>query len=123
MQYQITSDNIEMSPSMINLAHDKTKKLEGRLVDVPDDLKSFRIVMNSDKDDQFNVKIHALIRGKEYFSQELGYTLEQALIQAVSNIDRDLQKDKIISTEEEWKETRDAKHFDPEIALQEEINQ
>lgn len=123
MNYQITSDNIEMSPSMVSLAHEKLKKVEDRLANVSEDLKSFRIVMNSAKDDQFSVKIHALVQGKEYFSEETGYTLEHAMIDAVADIERVLQKDKVISTEEEWKQTREAKHFDPTISLEEEINQ
>ena|SRR3989344_1143134 len=123
MNYQITSDNIEMFPSMIGLANEKMKKIEGKLVNVSDGAKSFRIVMNTAKDDQFVVKIHALVHGKEYFSEEVGYTLEHAMIDSVADIERKLQKDKVISTEEEWKQAREAKHFDPEIALQEEINQ
>jgi ribosome-associated translation inhibitor RaiA len=123
MNYQITSDNIEMSPSMISLANEKMKKLENKLTSIPEDAKSFRIVMNSAKDGQFTVKIHALVNGKEYFSEESSYTLEHAMIDSVDSIERNFQKDKVISTEEEWKEAREAKHFDPEVALREEINQ
>lgn len=114
MNYQITSDNIELSPSMKSLAQTKMRKIEDRLKHIPDNLKSVRMVMNKLKDDRFEAKIHLVIKGKDYFAQELGYTLENAVVAVVDLIERDLQTDKVISTEEDWKEARDAKRFDPD---------
>lgn len=124
MQYQITSDNIEMSPSMKSLAEIKLKKLENKLTHVAEDLKSARVVMNSDKDDQFLVKMLVTVKGKEYFAEEKGYTLEYALVETIDLIERELEKDKIISTSEDWKDAREAKRFDPTDTeeVSEEIN-
>jgi ribosome-associated translation inhibitor RaiA len=121
MNYQITSDNIEMSPSMQTLARQKMQKIENRLDNLPDNLKSARIVMNKEKDGQFSAKIHLVIKGKEYIAEQTGFNLENALVEAVILIERDLQTDKIIQTEEDWKEAREAKRFDP--ADQTEINE
>ncbi|RJR27111.1 HPF/RaiA family ribosome-associated protein [candidate division WWE3 bacterium] len=110
MQYQITSDNIQqISPSMDALAKDKLQKLSGKLQHVNEDLKSFRVVMNTIPDNQFEVKINATIHGKTYFVHEKGYTLEQSMVAAVDLLARMLQKDKMVSTSEEWQEIRDAK--------------
>jgi ribosome-associated translation inhibitor RaiA len=114
MNYQITSDNIQVSPSMQTLAMQKMKKLEDKLTSFPDDLKSARIVMNTVKDGQFEAKLHLVLKGKEYFAQEVGYTLENALVAVVDIVERDLHIDKIITIEEDWKEAREAKRFDPE---------
>ncbi len=124
MNYQITSDNIQVSESMKNLALQKMHKIESRLSHVPEDLKSARIVMNTGKDDHFFTKIHLVIRGKDYFAEQSAYTLENSLVEAVNIIERDLQTDKIITREEDWKEAREAKRFDPADAelLEEELN-
>ncbi len=110
-----------MSPSMQTLAQEKMRKIEARLQHLPDDLKTARIVMNAEKDDQFITKIHLIINGKEYFAQQRGFTLENSLIEAVALLERDLQNAKIIRTEENWKEARDVKRFDP--TDQEELNE
>jgi ribosome-associated translation inhibitor RaiA len=119
MNYQITSDNIEMSPSMHALVLEKFKKIESRLVDFSEDQKTVRVVMNSAKDDRFDVKIRFVLNGKEYFVEEESFTLENALITAIADLERELQTDKIIQIEENWKKTREAKRFDPVTAPQE----
>jgi ribosome-associated translation inhibitor RaiA len=121
MNYQITSDNIEMSPSMTALAHEKMKKVEDKLQHVHDGMKSFRIVMNSMEEQQFLVKIHAMVHGKEYFVEEPGYPLENAMAVAVNRLERVLEKEKVIMNTENWEQARDAKRFDPVKATEEEL--
>ena len=113
MKYQITSDNIELSASMETLAHDKMQKLEKRLKKVYEDLKSFRIVMNSVPDGQFEVKIYGVVHGKEYFVNEVAFSLEHAMISAVDELERVLIKAKVILKEDDWDGAREAKRFDP----------
>lgn len=96
MNYQITSDNISISPSMKSLAKDKLDKIDRILSDVNEDSKSVRVVMNkaSDKDDTFEVKILLNADGKEYFSNHIDYTLESAVVNTVEELARMLRKDK-----------------------------
>jgi ribosomal subunit interface protein len=114
MQYQITSDNIEMSPSMEALAHEKTKKLEQKVKNVPDDLKTLRVVMNSAPEDRFEAKILFTVRKHEYYAEANEYTLESALVKAVDDLERMLEKDKDFTTEQSWEEAREAKRLTEE---------
>lgn len=114
MTYQFTSDNMDISPSMKSLAEEKLKSVENKIQRVHDDLRSFRVVMNKAPDQQFLVKIFAVVHGKEYFAEETGFTFETALTGAVSDMDRRLRKAKVIATEEDWEDAREAKRFDPE---------
>ena len=119
MQYQITSDNIELSPSMESLAKEKMKIVETKLKHVYDDLKSFRIVMNTAPMGQFQVKIHAFVHGKEYFTEEVSGTLEHAMITAVNELEVLLRKARIFEKTKEWQQAREAKRMDPEKAAKE----
>ena len=56
MNYQITSDNIEISPSMEALAKEKFERLEKRTKDEPEETKHARIVLNSAPENMFMVK-------------------------------------------------------------------
>ena len=112
MNYQITSDNIQVSPSMENLAKEKMKKIETKLTNVYDEMKSFRIVMNSLPDQQFQVKIHSMVHGKEYFTDESAFSLEHALINATGQLEKTLDKNKAFFSSKEWKAAREAKRVD-----------
>ena len=98
MQYQISSDNIDMSPSMEALTKEKFSRIESRLADMPEGSCSARIVLNTAPEGMFEVKIKLNASGKEYFSDETDYTLESALVRAVEEIlimmerDKDLRK-------------------------------
>jgi ribosome-associated translation inhibitor RaiA len=109
MKYQVTSDNIEISPSMIELAKSKAVKIETRVKNVPEDLKSLRIVLNKAPLEKFSVKIEANIHGKQYFTDETSFTLENAIIGAVEELDRMLKKEQ--NNTSEWKKTRDSKRL------------
>lgn len=96
MQYQITSDNISLSPSMESLAKDKFKKVESRMKLADNDVASARIVLNKAQgiEDKFVVKAVVSFAGKEYFSDETSYTLENALVETVNELVRMMEKDK-----------------------------
>lgn len=114
MQYQITSDNIQMSSSMEILAKGKVAKLENQLMQVPEDSRLVRVVMNTAPNDMFLVKLLTTVYGKEYFTEEIEYTLESALVKAVDEMERMLKKDRSVGTTQDWEEAREAKRLNPE---------
>lgn len=112
MNYQITSDNIEVSPSMIELAKEKLSKVGHHLVHVPDDLVIFRVVLNKAPKDLFEVKVEASIKGKSFFSHATHHVLESAIILTVEELDRQLEKEKVKKNDpHEWEEKRELKRF------------
>lgn len=96
MNYQITSDNISLSPSMKSLALDKLQKLDRILKDIPEDSRSARVVLNkgAGDEDTFEVKIHLNAKGKEYFSNDTDYTLETAIVRTIEELARMIEKEK-----------------------------
>ena len=53
MQYQISSDNIDMSPSMEALTKEKFSRIESRLADMREGSCSARIVLNTAPEGMF----------------------------------------------------------------------
>lgn len=114
MRYQITSDNIELTPSMEALAKEKFERLENRIRDFDEDSKHARIVLNTAPDGRFTAKASVKVGGREYFSDETDFSLEGALIKTVSEIFEMMEKEK----------TRQEKHRKPKIdAAIEELRQ
>ena len=114
MQYQITSDNIEISESMKVLAEEKFSKVVGRLTPKERDEALARIVLNkSGAEDEFRVKIELSFGGKKYFASERDFLLESALIKAISEVERMRRKDDI-SYYDNWKEQRKLKRELPD---------
>jgi ribosome-associated translation inhibitor RaiA len=99
MQYQISSDNMEMTPSMESLAKQKFSRIENRIKHVPEGSKSARIVMNTAPTEMFQVRVNLNINGKDYFSDETDYTLESALIKTVEELVVMMEKDMDYSKE------------------------
>lgn len=121
MQYQITSDNIEISESMKALAQEKIEKVTVRLTEKERDEALVRIVMNkSSEEDQFLVKVELQYGGKKYFSEESAYTLENALIESIGEMERMRRKDDL-SHEGDWLEHREIKRS-ADVLLEEEIS-
>lgn len=114
MNYQITSDNIELSESMKTLAQEKLAKLNPRLKNIPEELKSCRVVMNSAPLEQFAVKLELTLKGKMFFTDERNYNLETALILAVEELERQLEKNWSKEDEKAWEERRESKRVDEE---------
>ena len=96
MQYQITSDNIEMSPSMETLTKEKFERLENRLANIEEGSKRARVVLNKSPNNTFTVKANVVIKGRDYFSDETDFSLEGALIKTVEEIVHMLEKDKTV---------------------------
>ena len=94
MQYQLTSDNMQISPSMEVLTKEKFVRLEHRFKNVPEGSKSIRVVINTAPAEMFVVKAEVLANGKKYFSDENDYTLEGALIKTVEELVRMTEKEK-----------------------------
>jgi ribosomal subunit interface protein len=109
MNYQITSDNIEVSESMRELAKVKLSKLENRFKDVPEGSKSARIVMNTEPVERFGVKIELNIDGTMFFIDQKGFTLEACLITAVEELERQVEKSKFGTAG--WEDKRESKRF------------
>ena len=86
MNYQITSDNMQVSESMKEMAISKLFKLENRFKDLPEGATSARIVMNLAPVERFAVKIELDLNGKVYFTDETQYTMETALVNAVEDV-------------------------------------
>ena len=94
MNYQITSDNIEISVSMEELAKQKFARIEHRLRDIAEGSKHVRIVMNTAPENMFQVKVKLNADGHEYFSDETDFSLEGALIKTVEELKNMLDKKK-----------------------------
>jgi len=104
MKYQITSDNIALSPSMETLTKDKFERIEKRTKHLPDDACFARIVINSVPQNMFSVNIKLDFNGKEYFSDQTEYTLEAALIKVVDELLEMMEKDSIVQRRKAGKE-------------------
>lgn len=110
MKHQITSDNIDLSQSMVELAQEKLSRLESRVSNVREELKSFRVVMNKAPNDTFEVKIEAVVHGKKYYAEKTSYTLENSLVASIEELDRMLEKEQDRS--DSWNKKREQKRFD-----------
>ena len=122
MNYQFASDNMQISESMKELAQSKLARLEHRLTNFAEGSLAVRVVMNTAPVEQFSVKVEMDLNGKAFFAEETKPALETALIAAVEEVDRQLEK----VTSKDWEKYRQAKRFDPaeEIAeseLEEEL--
>ncbi len=116
MNYQITSDNIQISESMKVLAKEKLAKFEGRLADIPEESKSVRVVLNTSPNECFAVKVELTVNGQTFFTDETEHTLETALVNAVLELERQITKSKYF--EKDWEEQRESKRFpvdDPDV--------
>jgi ribosomal subunit interface protein len=119
MKQQVTSDNMEVTPAMISLAKEKLENLENRVKDVPEDLKSVRVVLNTAPDQTFEAKTEVTIAGDVYYANNIDFTLETALINSVADVERQLEKFKSI-IEKRWEEQRETKRSLPEVMTEEE---
>jgi ribosome-associated translation inhibitor RaiA len=104
MKYQISSDNLELTPSMETLAKEKFERIETRTKHIPEDSCFARIVLNSAPENKFYVKVNLDLSGKEYFSDEEDFTLEGALIKVVEELLEMMEKDSIVQRRKDLKE-------------------
>ncbi len=114
MIYQITSDNLKMTESMKSLAQEKVSKLERYFLNTDKDLIIARVVLNKGaEEDTFRVKIELEVAGKLYYGDEIEYTLEAALVRALEEIEKQMEKARS-KDEKEWEERRKMKQKSPE---------
>jgi len=113
MKYQVTSDNMEVSPSMLELAKQKLAKIEHKLADVESDLKSARVVLNTAPQNTFDAKIELTLAGKTYYASEVDTSLETALVNTVEGLDKQLQKAKS-EHQKNWEKQREMKRASEE---------
>lgn len=112
MPLQVTSDNLEVTPSMKVLAKSKISRILSKLEDLPHDLVDTRIVLNKgEAKGTFVAKIQLDIGGKTIVGEDFEYNLESALIKAVDDTLRQLQKERSKRESEEWKGRREMKTF------------
>ena len=104
MKYQITSDNIELSPSMEILTKGKFERIENRTKHLPVDSCFARIVLNTAPENMFSVKVDLDLNGKKYFSDETEFSLEAALIKVVEELLEMMEKDSIVQRRKEKRE-------------------
>ncbi len=115
MNYQFKSDNMDISESMKELAKEKISKLEHRFKNVDEGSKYARVVMNKAPVEQFAVRIDLDIDGEEFFTDETNYSLETALVLAVEELERKVNKSKYgAAASSDWEERREAKRFNPD---------
>ena len=104
MNYQITSDNIELSPSMEILTKGKFERIENRMKHLPADSCFARIVLNTEPENMFSVRADLDLNGKKYFSDETEFSLEAALIKVVDELLEMMEKDSIVQRRKEKRE-------------------
>ncbi|HAI62891.1 TPA: hypothetical protein DCL89_01560 [candidate division WWE3 bacterium] len=107
MNYQITSDNMTVSPSMDSLAKTKFERVSKRFPEVEEGAKFARIVLNTAPNETFHVKANITVGGKEYFSDDTDYTLETAIINTVEEILQMIEKGKDVQDKTALKEEID----------------
>ena len=107
MNYQITSDNMTVSPSMDALAKTKFERVSKRFQDVEEDAKFARVVLNTAPNETFHVKANITVGGREYFSDDTDYNLETAMINTVEEILQMIEKDKDVQDKTALKEEID----------------
>jgi len=95
------------------LAEQKLAPLLAHIESKSRDEASLRVVMNkSDDHDRLLVKVEATIEGKMYFGNETDFSLESALIKAITEVDKQYLKDKEKTKERDYEKNRDLKRFD-----------
>ena len=112
MKYQITSDNIDLSPSMEELTKGKFERIENRIKSFPEEQTHTRVVLNSAPDGMFTVKAKLNVNGKEYFSDETDFSLEGALIKTVEEIVQMIERDKSIMERKRNKQMGEVEEFE-----------
>ena len=68
--------------------------------------------MNTAPVEQFEVKIELDLDGEHFFTNEINFTLETALVLAVEELDRLIEKSRFGS--KNWEEKRESKRFQPD---------
>lgn len=109
MNIQISSDNITVTESMKVLVENKVKKLERIWSEMDQETIHLRVVLNSAPEDQFLVKLDLNLDGETFYTEEPGFELETALIDAIQELIR--QYDKKKDKNADWSTQREEKYL------------
>ena len=115
MNIQVTSDNMEVTPSMKVLTDKKISKIISKLGEgTPEDLVDLRIVLNKgDEEGTFTSKLVLQIGGFKIVGTGRDYTLESSLVEAVDDTLRRYKK-KTGKESGDWKKKREMKAYPSE---------
>ncbi|MEK7595657.1 MAG: HPF/RaiA family ribosome-associated protein [Patescibacteria group bacterium] len=111
MSYQITSTNFRVSPRTSDLIHEKLKKIEKHLVDVSEELKDLRIVVNKAPGFGYLIKLELWIPGAAFVAKEGGFSLEGVVDEAVGELVRQIDKHKGRAYSKDKRLLREFKNF------------
>lgn len=107
---QITSTNMEITSSMKTLAETKLQKVLDKISHVNDELKSFRVVLNTAPLGMFQCKIDSVVHGHEFFAESTDYNFETSVGNTVDELYKQLERWKSVD-EKSREEKRKAKSF------------
>lgn len=102
------------------LARDKFQKVENKLKDYDPESIQMRVTLNTAPENQFTVKAVLNVNGKDYFTDDTSFSLENALVNAAKEFERMLGKEHFGHNKNgNWRNTRDEKHFGLEEKIEE----
>ncbi len=110
MNIQISSDNMSVTPSMKSLVESKLTKLERHWADKDPATILLRVVLNTAPDEKFLVKLDLNLDGELLYTEELGFELETAVVDAINELDRQYKKVKDRDTDK-WEKQREEKYL------------
>lgn len=113
MNIQITSDNLEVTPSMKVLAEQKLSRLQKQISkETPQDLVDVRMVLNkADAEGQFEAKVEFVLGGMKFFGRAEEFSMESAVVEALNDTIRQFRKGREKKNETDWEERRKLKVY------------
>lgn len=101
---------MSITPSMKNLVENKITKLERHWTDKDPETIMLRVVLNTAPDEKFLVKLDLNLDGELLYTEELGFELETAVVDAINELDRQYKKLKDRNTDK-WEKQREEKYL------------
>lgn len=109
MQYQLVSENLEITPSMKTLTDLKLGRLLPYFSDLHADSVKLKISTNKDFNDTFTTEVLLVLNGKDFIAKATNHNYETSVIDSIEIIERQIIKSKEKSTEQKWKKARKMK--------------
>ena len=94
MSLQITSDSFHLRPETAKLVSEKIKKIEKLLIDVGEELKDIRVVINKGPRFGFVAKVELWIPSGSFVAKAGGFTIEGTLDDAIEEMASQVKKHK-----------------------------
>ncbi len=101
---------MSISASMKSLVESKVEKLARHWSDKAPDTILLRVVLNKAPDEKFLVKLDLNLDGELLYTEELGFELETAIVEAINELDRQYKKIKDKNTDK-WEKQREEKYL------------